>query len=59
MEYVEANAAKYFLVSLSKDRIRKYFRPTSKIHEENKYAALIKTKLSKSHAKFGIQRKTY
>ena len=51
LEYVEANASKYFPASLTKDRIREYFRPTLKIHEENKYPALIKTKLSKSRVK--------
>ena len=50
-EYVEANVTKYFPASLTKDRIREYFRPTLNIHEESKYPALIKTKLSKSHAK--------
>ena len=30
LEYVEANASKYFPASLTKDRIREYFRPTLK-----------------------------
>ena len=51
LKYVEANASKYFPANLTKDRIREYFRPTLKIHEENKYPALIKTKLSKSRVK--------
>ena len=51
LDYVEANAKRYFGSSITKDKVREYFRPTLKVHEENKYPPLIKTKLSKSRVK--------
>ena len=51
LDYMEADARKYFGSSITKDKVREYFRPTLKVHEESKYPPLIKTKLSKSRVK--------
>ena len=51
LAYVQTRAKKYFGGSATKEKVAEWFRPTVKVHEEGKYAPLVKTKLSKSRAK--------
>ena len=51
LAYMQANAKKYFGSSATKEKVAEFFRPTVKVHEEGKYAPLVKTKLSKSRVK--------
>ena len=51
LNYVEQHAKKYFGANATKEKVREWFRPTVKIHEEGKYDPLVKCKLSKSRVK--------
>ena len=51
VQHLEQNCKKYFGASMKQEKVREYFRPTIKRHEENKYPPLCKTKLSKSRVK--------
>ena len=51
LAYVQAHAKKYFGSSATKEKVAEWFRPTVKVHEDGKYAPLVKTKLSKSRVK--------
>ena len=51
LAYVQAHARKYFGSSATKEKVAEWFRPTVKVHEDGKYAPLVKTKLSKSRVK--------
>ena len=50
LAYVEANVHKYF-GSISKEKVREYFRPTLKKYVTGKFAPLIRTKLIRSRVK--------
>ena len=51
LAYVQTHARKYFGGSATKEKVAEWFRPTVKVHEDGKYAPLVKTKLSKSRVK--------
>ena len=51
LKYVEANHKKYFGPSSKAENVREYFRPTIRVHHEDKFEPLCRTKLSRSRVK--------
>ena len=51
LKYVEANHKAYFGPSSKAEKVREYFRSTIRVHPEEKFEPLCRTKLSRSRVK--------